>query len=69
MSRETSRGKARSGQVCKAFGISPQAYHQAKKPPQTKDPGQTKRRQERRGPWASAAELEAGIRRVVATHP
>lgn len=69
MSRETSRGKARIGQVCKAFGISRQAYHQARKPPRTEQATGDKPRKERRGPWASAAELEAGIRGVVETHP
>jgi len=69
MSRETSRGTAKVRQVCQAFGISRQAYHQGRKPqPAPSDPGSRPRR-ERRGPWASAAELEAGIRRVVASHP
>ena len=69
MSRETSRGKAQVRQVCEAFGVSRQAYHQAKKPPRLANNAGTEPRRERQGPWASAAELEEGIRRVVATHP
>jgi len=68
MSREISWGTAKVRQVGQAFGISRQAYYQARKPmPASPDRGSRPRR-ERRGPWASAAELEAWIRRVVATH-
>lgn len=69
MSRETSRGSAKVRQVCQAFGISRQAYYHARKPVPERRRTAPGSRRERRGPWASAAELEAGIRRVVATHP
>jgi putative transposase len=69
MTRDTSRGRAKVRQVCAAFGISTQAYHKAKKAATPDDGEGGKPRKERRGPWASAAELEVGIRRVVATHP
>jgi len=69
MNRETSRGRAKVRQLCAAFGISRQAYHKAKKPPTPDDDECARPRRERRGPWATAAELEAGIRGVVATHP
>lgn len=69
MSRETSRGKAQVRQLCQVFGISRQAYHRAGQPPKAAEKAQTEPRAERRGPWASAADLEAGIRRTVAAHP
>jgi len=67
MSRETSRGKACVRQLCKAFGVSPQAYYRSRhRPEQPQDGGQRRTRQ---GAWASASELEAGIQRVVDGHP
>jgi len=65
MSRETSRGKACVRQLCKAFGVSPQAYYRSKQRPVRE--GEQRRR--RQGPWASASELEVGIERVVESHP
>jgi len=69
MSRQTSRGTAQVTQVCVVFGITRQAYYAAKQraaaPPAPAPPP----RPERAGPWATDAELEAGIRRVVAEHP
>lgn len=65
MSRETSRGKAKVRQLCKAFRVSPQAYYHSKRTP-AKEGDQRRTRQ---GPWASASELEAGIQRVVDGHP
>ncbi len=75
MSRETSRGQATVRQMCKAFGISRQAYYQAQRAlrgeggsgGQQESPSRPRR--ERAGPWASNAELEEGVRRVVAEHP
>lgn len=65
MSRETSRGLASVRLLCEAFGISRQAYYAAlRRPPSAKV-----RRAERAGNWATAAELEAGVRRVAAEHP
>jgi len=65
MSRETSRGMANVRQVCTAFGLSRQAYYGALRPRVVS----LRPRKERQGPWATAAELEAGIRRVVAENP
>ena len=68
MSRQTARGFAPVTQLCAAFGVSRQAYYAARqraaRAPATPPP-----RLERPGPWATAAELEAGIRRVIAAHP
>ncbi len=68
MTRQTSRGTAPVTQLCAAFGVSRQAYYAARqraaRAPATPPP-----RHERPGPWATAAELEAGIRRVIAAHP
>lgn len=67
MSRMTSRGKAKVRQVCLAFGLSRQAYYAAgHDEPVSLVAGQPRR--ERAGAWATAAELEAGIKRVVGAH-
>ena len=66
MSPETSRGKAKVRQLCKAFKVSPQAYYRSRGRPAQAQGGSHSRRQ---GPWASASELEAGIQRVVEEHP
>lgn len=66
MSRETSRARASVRLLCEAFGISRQAYYAALRRP-AKAPA--RRRPERPGDWATAAELEAGVRRMVAQHP
>lgn len=70
MSRETSRGTAKVRHLCQTFGISRQAYYAARKPrPACLATQKTRQRRERRGPWATATELEAGIREVVGKHP
>lgn len=66
MSRETSCGRATVRQVCEALHISRQAYYAALKP---RAVGTIYVRTARAGPWATAEELEAGIRRVVDEHP
>jgi putative transposase len=66
MSRQTSRGQATVRQLCQVFRISRQAYYAASKTP---EPASPKPRRERRGPWATASELEERIRGVVAEHP
>jgi putative transposase len=66
VSRKTSYGRATVRQTCEAFGISRQAYYAALKPRQA---APARARVERAGPWATAEELEAGIRRIVAEHP
>jgi putative transposase len=66
MSRETSRGRASVRLLCEAFGISRQAYYAALRRPAK---AEARRRPERAGDWATAAELEAGVRRVAAQHP
>lgn len=66
MSRQTSRGQATVRQLCRVFQISRQAYYAATKTPEPTSP---KPRPERRGPWATASELEERIRGVVAEHP
>lgn len=66
MSRETSRGMATVRLLCETFGISRQAYYTAVRRPAK---AAARRRPERPGDWATAAELEAGVRRVVAGHP
>jgi putative transposase len=65
MSRMTSRGRATVRQVCQAFGLSRQAYYAAARPVATIPAA----RRERAGAWATATELEAGIKHVVAAHP
>jgi len=65
MSRETPRGKATVRQICTAFGLSRQAYYEALNPRVV----ELRPRKERRGPWATATELEAGIRAVTDEHP
>jgi putative transposase len=52
--------------VCSAFGISRQAYYAARKAPAQPV---ARERQERRGPWATVAQLQAGIQTIVAEHP
>ena len=75
MSRETSRGQATVRQLCRAFGISRQAYYRAQRELRGEGGGGvqagelSRPRRERAGAWASNAELEEGIRRVVAEHP
>lgn len=67
MSRQTSRGRASVRQLCQVFRISRQAYYAAQQAP---EPAPAVRpRRERQGDWATTAELEAGIKRVVAEHP
>jgi len=67
LSRETSRGVATVRQLCKALGLSRQAYYAARREP---GPERERRpRSSRPGPWATAAELEAGIRRVTGDNP
>ncbi len=66
MSRKTSRGCASVRLLCEAFGISRQAYYAALRRPAK---AEARRRPERAGDWATAAELEAGVRRMVAQHP
>jgi len=66
MSLTTSRGKAKVGQLCEAFGISRQAYYAALKSPPAKAES---RRPERRGPWVADAVLCEKIREVVAEFP
>lgn len=53
-------------QVCVALGLSRQAYYAAQRAPEEREPTA---RASRPGPWATAAELEAGIRRVVDSNP
>jgi hypothetical protein len=64
MSCETSRGKACVRQLCKAFRVSPQAYYHNRQKPLR----EAEERRRRKGPWASALELEVGIERVVEGH-
>lgn len=66
MSRMTSRGRATVRQVCQVFGLSRQAYYATAARPEAAAPVV---RRERAGAWATAAELEAGVKRVVAAHP
>jgi transposase InsO family protein len=64
VSRETTNGRANITQVCRAFRISRQAYYAAKS-------GLAKPRAlrpERKGPWATAAELEAAVRSCAEKH-
>lgn len=63
MSRKTSRGMAAVRLVCEVFGVSRQAYYASSKLKLV----EPKRRREPKAPrWTPAAELEAGIRRIVA---
>jgi transposase InsO family protein len=68
MSRQTSLGWARVRQVCRAFGISRQAYYAAQRP-------KVERRLRRKSDesrvrrCATVAELEPKIRALVAQHP
>jgi putative transposase len=66
VNRETSYGRATVRQTCEAFRVSRQAYYAALKPRVVE---RARVRVERAGSWATAAELEAGIRRIVAEHP
>jgi putative transposase len=63
MSRETSRGTVPVRLLCETFRLSRQAYYAALKAPAP--PAAERPRKEREGDWATAAELEAGVRRVV----
>lgn len=54
-------------QVCQAVGISRQAYYAARCEPSTER--EQRPRASRPGPWSTAEELEAGIRRVAAANP
>jgi putative transposase len=70
MSLTTSRGDAKVGQLCEAFGISRQAYYAARKAPASEEPdGAPGGRPERRGPWVCDATLVEKIRQVVAEFP
>ncbi len=70
MSRMTARGQATVRQVCQAFGVSRQGYYGAGQSGTPASPPTLGRaRAERAGPWATAAELEVGIRDGVARHP
>ena len=70
MSLTTSRGNAKVGQLCEAFGISRQAYYAARKAPASEESeGTPRRRPERRGPWVSDATLVEKIRQVVTEFP
>lgn len=65
MNRETTNGRATVMQLCQTFKISRQAYYAAKL-------GSVKPRvprSERKGPWATASELEAAVRACIAQHP
>lgn len=67
MSRETPRGMLTVKTLCEVFSVSRAAYYAAQKEPG--EPKAKKPRKEREGPWATHAELEAGVRRVVDEHP
>jgi putative transposase len=54
-------------QICQAVGISRQAYYAARREPTAER--EQRPRSSRPGPWATAEELEAGIRRVAAANP
>jgi len=54
-------------QVCQAAGISRQAYYAARREPSAER--ERRPRSSRPGPWSTAEELEAGIRRVAAANP
>jgi putative transposase len=77
LSLQTDVGVATVKQACAVFGISRQAYYEAKRPTgQLELPlrrGGTEERQqsakEMPGGWATAEELEAAIRAVVDEHP
>lgn len=66
MSRETSAGQATVSQVCEAFGISRQAYYQARHAEATQPPAP---RPERPGPWATSKELVDAIEDAVKRFP
>ena len=65
MSRETLSGEATVAQLCRAFGISRQAFYAAQRGRQRPQVV----RLPRRGPWASAQTLEAAIPLIVQSHP
>ena len=70
MSLTTSRGNAKVGQLCEAFGISRQAYYAARKAPANEEvERRPRRRPERRGPWVSDSNLFEKIRQVVSEFP
>ena len=64
LSRQTEAGKATVTLACRAFGISRAAYYAALKPPKRRQPTVT--RAPKRPPYATAEELLAGIREVLA---
>lgn len=64
MSRETTNGRASITQLCQAFRISRQAYYAAKGGPAKP----RALRPERKGAWATAAELEAAVRVCAEKH-
>jgi hypothetical protein len=53
-------------QLCVAIGLSRRAYYAAQR---ALSESERRPRASRPGPWATAVELEAGIRRVVAVNP
>jgi hypothetical protein len=63
MSRETSRGSVPVRLLCETFRLSRQAYYAALQAPAAA--AAERPRKERQGDWATASELEAGVRRVV----
>jgi len=66
MSRTTSAGVATVRQLCRAFGISRQAFYAARKRPATAAASSPF---ERRGDWPTAAEVLPLIRRIVEDEP
>jgi putative transposase len=67
MNRETSQGRATVTQLCATFRVSRAAFYAVR--PLATTPPPPHLRRARPGPWASAAELDAGIRRVAAAQP
>ncbi|MEW6751400.1 MAG: IS3 family transposase [Candidatus Latescibacterota bacterium] len=65
MSCQTSHGRATIGQLCRAFGLSREAYYAARR-----EPRPARRRAAPAAPrWASVEQLEAPIRQCVEEHP
>jgi transposase InsO family protein len=67
--RETSRGKATVKELCALFKISRQAYYAARKRLNEEPAERPRKRQERKGDWATHEELVAAIREVVDERP
>jgi transposase-like protein len=65
MSRKTSLGEANVRQLCRAFGVSPQAFYAAR----TSVSRPTPIRKSNRSPGASVADLEPKIRLLAQDHP